>query len=69
MAQRIDFGFTQECAGDLGYVWDGKLVAMVFTNSMMVHDIVKGGAPYPATDMADACNIMLKLAAKYNRPL
>lgn len=66
---RVSFGFTHECAGDLGYVWDGRIVAMLFKRTMMVHDVMKGGAPYPATDMADACNIMLTLAAKHNRPL
>lgn len=66
---RIDFGFTHECAGDLGYVWDGKLQAMLFTRSMLVHDVVKGGAPYPAVSLADACNIMLSLSAKRNRAL
>lgn len=71
---KVDFGFTHWVTGDLGYVWDGKVMAMMFgpesgRTDYTVHDIERGGNPTHFTDLADALNAMLAIVAKRKAPL
>lgn len=71
---KVDFGFTHYVAGDLGYVWDGEVLAIMFgkesgRTDYTVYDIRKGGNPLRFDDLADALNAMLSLAAKVKAPL
>lgn len=66
---KVDFGFTHWCAGDLGYVWDGRVLAIMFgpqsgRTNYSVYDITRGGRPFLFDDEADALNAMLSIAAK-----
>lgn len=68
---RISYGYTHECAGDLGYVHDDRLITMLFHRNDVysVHDIVKGGFPTPCPSLADALNTMHQIVAKHCAPL
>lgn len=71
---KVSFGFTHYVPGDLGYVRDDKVLAMMFgkesgRTDYTVYDIVKGGPCSKFTDLADALNAMLAIAAKHRAPL
>lgn len=72
MQNVVSFGFTHQCAGDLGYVWDDECLALMFNpnpNLFSVHDVRKGGDPVLYGKLAHALNAMLAIAAKYKAPL
>jgi hypothetical protein len=72
--QKISFGFTHGVAGDLGYVWDDEVLAIMFGKESgradyTVYDIRMGGNPLRFEHLADALNAMLSIAAKYKASL